>query len=125
MQEKRKHIRYKCKIKAKFKYFEIDDEENSLEKAKTEKGKGTILDISQNGLLIVTNSTLSINIPVIINFKAKKESYEVRGRIVRTGFLENNPSEIARKFLNFSGSADVYIAVQLEELIEQFKDGDL
>jgi hypothetical protein len=125
MEEKRKHVRYKCRIKAQFKYFETNEDENSLEKTQIGKGKGTILDISQNGLLIATNSKISINIPVIITFKIKKDAHEVKGRVVRTGFLENNPSEIAKKFSNFAVSADIYIAVQFDELIEQFKDGDL
>jgi len=124
MNEKRKHTRYKCKIKAKFNYFEADDEgAYSLDKA--EKGKGTILDISQNGLLIITNSKLSINAPIITTFKMNKKAREIKGRVVRTGFLKNNPSEIAKKFFNFSDSADIYIAVQFEELIEQLENGNL
>jgi len=125
MNEKRRHVRYKCKIKAQFKYFETGNEENSLEKTKVKKGKGTILDISQNGFLIITNSKLNINIPIVTTFKMKKTPYEVKGRIIRTGFLENNPSEVAKKFLNFSNSANIYIAVQFEDLIDQIEDGDL
>ena len=128
MNEKRKHIRYKCELKAKFQYFETvetDEEENSSEKVNAQKGKGTILDISQNGLLIATNSKLGINIPITVAFKTKKRAYDVKGRVVRIGFLENNPSEVAKKFLDFSNLAEVYIAVQFDELLDQFEDGEL
>ena len=127
MNEKRKNVRQKCNIKAQFKYFEMAGEKifslkEAKEKTKAKKGKGTILDISQSGLAIITNSRLTINTPLVVIFKMKRRAHEIAGRVVRTGFLQNNPSEIAKKFLNFSSSADIYIAVQFEKL---FQDGDL
>ena len=126
MSEKRKHARHQCNLRAKFRYFEIDDDKvYFLDEEEGKKGKGTILDISRSGLLITTNSKLSINIPLIVTFKFKRDAHKIKGRVVRTGFWENNPSEIAKKFLSFSNSADIYIAVQFEQLIDQFEDGDL
>ena len=126
MNEKRKHARQQCNLKANFRYFEIDDDKVSfIDEEQGKKGKGNILDISRSGLLITTNAKLSINIPLIVSFKIKKNAYKAKGRVVRTGFWENNPSEIAKRFLPFSNSTDIYIAVEFEELIDQFKDGDL
>ena len=126
MDEKRKYARHRCNLKAKFEYFEIGDGDiRSLDEHKSQKSNGTILDISRDGFLITTDSKLSINTQVIVTFKMKKKTFECKGRVVRTGFWENNPSKIAKKYLNIANLAELYIAIQFEELLEEFEDGDL
>lgn len=119
--DKRKHTRYTCSIKTVFKYYTGNPEEFDISKSTPEKGKGIIIDISCGGALIASNSRVSTAMPIILTFKMNKEDYEIQGRIVRTGLLQNNPSEIAQKFKFFSTKGNLYIAVEFNEPINETK----
>jgi hypothetical protein len=125
MGEKRKHTRYACKIKADFDYYEGDPDSMDIESITPVKGKGTILDISRGGLFLVSNERVAIGMPIRVNFSTNKEKKSILGRIVRTGLLQNNPSEVARKFSSFSGKGDSYIAVEFTETIPEISEKDI
>src|SRR4030042_4374610 len=98
MNEKRQYPRQACDFKVNFKYFEGDPNEIKIESAKFVSGKGIIMDISKGGVFIVSNSRVSVNMPISLAFSSKSNKYSINGSIVRTGLLKNNPSEIAQRF---------------------------
>ena len=116
--DKRKFERYPCNIKTKFDYFEGDPETVDIDLDVPEKGKGSIIDISKGGSFIISNNRITVGIPVIIYFEIKKKEYTVSGRVVRTGSLENNPSEVAVKFLPFLSKGNYYIAVEFSSPLD-------
>ena len=117
--DKRKFERYSCKIKTKFDYYEGDPEAIDIYIDIPEKAKGTILDISKGGLFILSNERITVGIPAVMHFELKKNKFDLLGKIVRTGSLENNPSDIAKKFLPFLSSGNYYIAVEFNDVFEQ------
>lgn len=121
MIEKRQHKRYKCNIKVDFEYYENDSENINPEKAPVENspkaGKGRILDISLGGTFLVSNSRLTINMPVKLHFKIKKQVFDYDGIVIRTGLLKNNPSEIAQKFSAVNVKEDAYLAIKFNEIL--------
>lgn len=117
MTEKRRFPRYQCSIKAVFTYYEGDPDKVDPQISVSTNGKGVIHDISQGGLLLVTDARVPVGMPVGLSFKTRSGKREVNGRIVRAGFLENNPTEIARKFLRFASHGDSYIAVEFADAI--------
>ena len=117
--DKRKFERYSCKIKTKFDYYEGDPETIDIYLDVPEKGKGTIIDISKGGVFILSNEKITVGIPVVIHFELYKEKFDILGRIVRTGSLKNNPSDVAKKFLPFLSSGKYYIAVEFNEVFEK------
>jgi hypothetical protein len=119
--DKRKHRRYACSIKTNFKFYTGNPDDFDMSSSTPEKGKGVIMDISCGGVLIATNSRVSAAMPIILSFKMNKEDYKIQGKIVRTGLLKNNPSEIAQKFKLFSGKGDLYIAVEFDTPISDLK----
>ena len=125
MTENRKFNRYGCQIKAECNYYEGDPETIDVDISVPIKSKGTILDISGGGLFLVSNEKVSVNMPMNIKFKTKKNNYEKMGKIVRTGLLVNNPSEAAQKFSGFSTKGDSYIALEFDDPIEDFSQEDL
>ena len=116
---KRKFERHPCKIKAKFDYYEGDPDTIDINLDVPEKAKGSIIDISKGGVFIVTNERTTVGVPVVVHFKLNKEELNIPGRIVRTGSLENNPSETAIKFLSFLSSGNYYIAVEFNDPLEK------
>ncbi|MCP4135741.1 MAG: PilZ domain-containing protein [bacterium] len=125
MSEKRKFHRYSCKIKSEFDYYEGNPDEIDLDISVPQKGTGLILDISCGGLFLVTDEKVSINMPIRIRFKTKKEPFNILGKIVRTGLLKNNPSEIAQRFAHFSVKGDSYIAIEFDEAIASLSEQEL
>ena len=125
MTEKRRHPRYSCSIKANFDYYEGNPSEIDMEITVPSKGKGFILDISQSGMFMVSDERVSIGLPVRASFSLKKGKFSPMGRIVRTGMLKNNPSEIARKFSQFSSKGDFYIAVEFDSLLPDISEKDI
>lgn len=119
--DKRKHTRYTCSIKTAFKYYTGNPDEFNISTSTPEKGKGVIMDISCGGVLIASDSRVSPAMPIILTFKMNKENYTIQGKIVRTGLLQNNPSEIAQKFKLFSSKGNIYIAVEFDEPINDLK----
>ena len=117
--DKRKYERYSCKIKTKFDYYEGDPETIDIHLDVPEKGKGTIIDISKGGVFILSNDRITVGIPAVIHFELNKNKFDIPGKIIRTGSLENNPSEVAKKFLPFLSSGNYYIAVEFNEVFEQ------
>ncbi len=117
--DKRKFERYSCKIKTKFDYYEGDPETIDIYMDIPGKAKGTIIDISKGGLLILSNERITVGIPAMLHFEIKKIKFDIPGKIIRTGSLENNPSEIAKKVLPFLSSGNYYIAVKFNELFEE------
>ena len=125
MSEKRKYPRYACKIKSKFDYFEGNPDTIDIDLSVPEKGKGLILDISKGGLFLVSDERVAIGMPIKLNFKLNKQKCSKTGKIVRTGLLSNNPSELAQKFSRYAASASAYIAVEFDELIEEITEKHL
>ena len=120
MSDKRKYARYACSIKTKFEYYTGDPDTVNLETSVAEKGKGVVIDISRGGVFIASNTRVAVGMPIILNFDLQKQKMRITGRIVRTGLLANNPSEVARKFSMFSSKGDSYIAVEFSEPIDEF-----
>jgi PilZ domain-containing protein len=114
MTEKRKYTRYSCKIKINFKYYTGNPDEINTDITIPEKGKGLILDLSEGGLFFLSNELVTIESPVELNFSIKKNKYNVTGKVIRTGFINNNPSEIAKKFSMFSSKGKYYIAIEFD-----------
>jgi hypothetical protein len=117
--DKRKYERYSCKIKTKFDYYEGDPETIDIYLDIPEKAKGTIIDISKGGVFILSNEKITVGIPAVIHFELNNIKYDILGKIIRTGSLENNPSDVAKKFLPFLSSGNYYIAVEFNEVFEQ------
>jgi len=117
--DKRKYKRYRCSIKTKFEYFVGNPDEIDIATSIPKKGKGVIIDISSGGVFIASDSRVPAGMPVILSFTLEKQKMNVRGRIARTGLLQNNPSEIAKKFSMFSSKGDSYIAVEFTDLIDE------
>ena len=118
MNEKRQYPRKECNFKVNFTFFEGDPDELDTSTAKGISGKGTILDISKGGVFIISNSRVSINMPVKLVFSSKSEKFNLEGLIVRTGLLKNNPSEVAQKFADTKAKGDAYIAVKFDNPLE-------
>ncbi len=121
MIEKRKYERYNCKIKCKFFYFDGNPDTIDPEVDEKLKGKGLIIDISQGGVCIVTDNKVNIDVPLILKFKLNGAKSEYNARVVRTGLLANNPSEVAQKYSGFASKWDSYIAVEFINPIEEIK----
>jgi hypothetical protein len=117
--DKRKYERYSCKIKTKFDYYKGDPETIDIYLDIPEKAKGTIIDISKGGVFILSNEKITVGVPLVIHFELNKVKFDILGKIVRTGSLENNPSDVAKKFLPFLSSGNYYIAVEFNEVFEQ------
>lgn len=113
-EEKRKYPRYSCSIDVNFDFFDGDPDEIDIETSIPEKGKGKIIDISSGGIFIISNSRVSPGLPIITRFEINKSEYSLKGKIVRTGLLQNNPTELAQKFSRYSAIGDAYIAVEFD-----------
>lgn len=118
MVEKRRFPRFSCKIKTRFNFYEGNPDDIDYDITVPSKGKGLICDISQGGALLVTKERVSVGVPTLMNFKTKKNKHAVHGRIVRTGLLKNNPTEVAQKMARFISHGDSYIAIEFKEPIE-------
>ena len=123
--DKRKFTRYTCSIKTKFDYYVGNPDEIDISLTVPKKGKGVIIDISCGGVFIASNTRVPAGMPVILKFTLNKQKMSVQGRIARTGLLQNNPTEIAKKFAMFSSKGDSYIAVEFTEPIKEFKCSEL
>jgi hypothetical protein len=117
MTEKREFTRYSCNLPVKFIYFEGNPDEFEIETAKREKGKGVIVDISQGGVFIISNSRVNMNLPINLKFVLKKDKFDINGIIVRTGLIKNNPSEVAQKYAEKKLKGDAYIAVKFDSIL--------
>ncbi len=124
MVEKRRFPRYQCKLKCKFNYYEGNPDEIDYEITVPSKAKGVICDISQGGALLITSARVAPGVPALVNFKIKKQKLAVHGRIVRTGLLKNNPTEVAQKMSKFDTYGDAYVAIEFKEPI-QFSSDEL
>jgi len=125
MTDKRKYSRYACKIKCKFFYFEGDPANINPETDKKIKGKGLIIDISQGGVFLVTDSRVTVGIPILLEFKIPGSKENRQGAVVRTGLLGNNPSEVAQKFSSFSRKGETYIAIEFDTPLHEFQTDKL
>lgn len=118
--DKRKYARYSCSIKADFDFYEGDPDNIDIETQLSIKGKGLIIDISCGGIFLISNSRVSPGLPIVVKFTLNKEKMIINGRIVRTGLLKNNPTEVAQKFAKFASRGDAYIAVEFEKPLSNF-----
>jgi len=118
--DKRKYTRYSCSIKSDFEFYEGDPDTIDMETQVSEKGKGLIIDISCGGVFLISNSRVSPGLPIIMKFVLNKEKLILNGRIVRTGLLKNNPTEVAKKFAKFASKGDNYIAVEFDTPLTKF-----
>ena len=119
MNDKRKFKRYECKIKVRFEHSE--EMNPPTENISPFKGKGHILDISQGGVFIATDSNVPVSCDIVVSFKTESKIFEEKGFIVRTGTLKNNPAEVIKKFENYDIKENAYIAVQFDNPIEDIK----
>jgi hypothetical protein len=122
MVEKRRFPRFECKLKTKFNFYEGNPDGIEEETGVLTKGKGIICDISQGGALLITSTRVAAGVPSLIQFKTKKNKHSVQGRIVRTGILKNNPTEVAQKMARFASFGDSYIAIEFKDPIELSED---
>ncbi len=125
MSEKRKYPRYACKIKTTFDYYEGNPDDMDLTVTVPSKGEGLILDLSRGGVFIVSDDRVPVHAPIMVRFSTKKLDFEIMGKIIRTGLLESNPSEIAMKFSRFASKGEVYIAVEFDEEIPDISEKDI
>jgi len=119
MEEKREYKRYRCNVEINFKFYEGNPDEMDVETSTPLKGKGFMLDIGRGGAFIVSNSRVSVKMPVKLNFKVKKTKYSIYGFVSRTGFIKNNPDEIVRRYKAYEGKADIYIGIKFDTLISE------
>ncbi|MBN1533281.1 MAG: PilZ domain-containing protein [Spirochaetes bacterium] len=125
MTEKRRFPRYDCKIKIHFEFYEGDPDESEQEISLPVKGKGVIYDISQCGLFIITNDRVGVNQTIRLIFNTKKHKYELPARVVRTGLIKNNPSEIAQRLINHVKKGDSYLACEFESPLAEFSPDEV
>jgi len=118
--DKRKYTRYTCSIKTRFDYYIGNPDDIDIDTSVPKQGKGLIIDISCGGVLIASNTRVPAGMPIILSFTLNKQKMNVQGRIARTGLLQNNPTEIAKKFAIFSSKGDSYIAVEFTNPINEF-----
>ena len=118
--DKRKYERFASSIKTKFDYYVGNPDEIDINVSIPKKGKGVIIDISCGGVFIASDARVPAGMPVILYFTLNKQKMNIQGRIARTGLLQNNPSEVAKKFAMFSSKGDSYIAVEFTNPIEEF-----
>jgi hypothetical protein len=125
MSDKRKYPRYSCKIKAEMEIYESNPDEKDAENTVPVIGKGFILDISRGGFFLISNERVSVKAIIKAKYKIKKTETNSIGKVVRTGLLANNPSELAQKFAQFSSHGDSYIAVELKEPMYDLCEEDI
>lgn len=125
MAEKRKFQRFNCKLKCRVDYFDGDPEKIDIRTAKSIRINGKVLDISKGGIFLTTNKQVGINRPVVLELKTDKSTYKRIGNIVRTGFIENNPSEILHKFAKFKIKEKFYIAIEFDQPIDDLSPEEL
>ncbi len=118
MNEKRQFERQECKIPVNFGFYEGNPDEQEIKQKPPVKGKGIIMDISKGGAYIISNSRVIINMPIDLAFSSKKGKNNITGIIVRTGLIQNNPSEIAQRYAKEKIKGDAYIAVKFNTLLE-------
>ncbi|MGQ9842890.1 MAG: PilZ domain-containing protein [Spirochaetota bacterium] len=119
MTEKRQHQRKETNIKVKFDYFEGDPEKVTTNQKPTIQSKGYILNISISGAFMVCNSRVSVQMPVKLYCKINKTKLELTGQIVRTGMIQNNPSEVAQRYAAKKVKGDNYVAICFNELLPE------
>jgi hypothetical protein len=68
---------------------------------------------------------VNIGSPIIIKFSTKSVKYDITGDVVRVGFLKNNPSEVAQKFVKFLKKGDSYLAAEFDEALPELQEKDL
>jgi hypothetical protein len=125
MSEKRLYPRYRYTAKTHFRFFEGDPDIINTATASPVKGKGRILDISQSGLSIATNSLVSVNIPIVLSFRLNGKKLELTGSIVRTGKIDRNPSALARGLSLLNSGRKYFIAVKFNEPLNNLQENDL
>ena len=125
MNEKRRYQRFPCNIKVDFDYYEGNPDTIDTETTVPIRGKGMVLDISQGGVFLVTNSRVGVALPIRLKFTTKKQPYDIKGTIIRTGLVKNNPSEIVKKYASRDVKGDSYIAVEFDHLLENINPSEL
>ncbi len=118
MEELRKYPRYNCNIAVDFEFHEGNPDDFDIGKSTPIKGKGTIMDWSKGGVMIVSKARVGVGLPINLSFKTKKKRNILTGVIVRTGLILNNPSEVAQRMKAEKVKGDAYIGVKFENLIE-------
>ena len=125
MNEKRQYPRHSCHMKVRFSFYEGDPDEIDLRRAVPKKGSGVILDISRGGLFIATDAKVSVNLPVEVEFRSRIELFSLMGSIVRTGLIQNNPSDVVKKYSKMRIRYSSYMAVQFSQPLDFIDEEDL
>jgi hypothetical protein len=106
-------------------YYEGDPDSMDITKTRPAKLRGSILDISKGGTLIISNMAVAVRMPVHLTFMLKKEKHERSGKIIRTGLLNDNPSEVAMKIAGLGNKENYYIAVEFDDIITNLSEHDI
>ena len=78
-----------------------------------------MLNVSISGAFLVCNCRVSVQMPIKLYCKIQKTKLELEGEIVRTGMVQNNPSEVAQRYAAKNVKGDSYIAIRFKELLPQ------
>ena len=121
MSDNRKHERHKCKISAEFKYWEGAPGEVDIESDPGEAGTGWIVDWSKSGLLLITDKSMSINIPIKMKFRNEGKYFALDGHIVRIGLAKDNPSVMDQLTDDEEIKGKFFVGINFNELIDDLK----
>ena len=125
--ERRKYARFKCSIKCNMNYYEGDpDLMDDITQMRPLRIRGFVLDISKGGLLVTSNVSVAVSMPIHLAFMTGKIKNERFGKIIRTGLLKDNPSEIAQRIAaRFKGLESYYIAIEFDDIMSNLSERDL
>ena len=125
--ERRKYARFKCAIKCNMNYYEGDPGlMDDVTKMRPIRIRGSVLDISRGGALATSAINVAIAMPIHLTFMIGKVKNERFGKIVRTGLLRDNPSEVAQKIVaGFKGVESYYIAIEFDDVMTNLSERDL
>ena len=122
MNKKRKFPREKCSLIVHFNYFEGNPDEFEQENATPLKGKGYMINISRGGTFIITNSRVTVGLPIELKFETDKSKYALNGSIIRTGLVKNNPSETAQRLADEKIKGNTYIAIEFSNPFDRIPE---
>lgn len=123
--ERRRHPRFKCKIKCKLEYFEGVPGEIDVTAITPVTDDGVILNISQSGLLLVTNLLVTPGMRLGVGFNLSGKSVNFLSSIISTGRRKDNPSEKVLEFSDVKAKLSNYIAVEFDQIIPELSEQDL
>lgn len=125
MEERRRHPRYKCEIKCHLEYFEGNPNDINIFTVAPIKDEGLILNISQSGLMLVSNLLVTPGMRLRVSFFIRNQTENFLSRIVSTGRRIDNPSDKIRDIADANTKFNNYIAVEFDHIIPELSEQDL